>query len=200
MKLYYSPGACSLSPHIVLREVGQKFDLVKVDLGTHKTAAGEDYYKINPKGAVPALQLDDGSLLTEGAAIVQYIGDQAAGSTLMPKAGTLERYREIEWLNWIAAEMHKSMGGLFNKDLAAKAGDIIKQRIAAQLAILEKHLAKNDYLLGKTFTAADAYAFTVLGWGQYVGVDIKAYPSVAAYVGRVAQRPAVQAALKAEHS
>jgi glutathione S-transferase len=200
MKLYYSPGACSLSPHIALREAGQKFDLVKVDLGTKKTEKGEDYYLINAKGAVPALQLDNGSVLTEGAAIVQYVGDHAEGSSLVPKAGTMERYREVEWLNWIAAELHKSMGSLFNKDMAAKSGEIIKKRIDAHLAYLDKHLAKNDYLLGPHFTAADGYAFTILGWAPHVGVDTSKYKNVAAFIERVGKRPAVQAALKAEAS
>lgn len=198
MKLYYAPGACSMSPHIVLREAGQKFDLVKVDLGTHKTESGADYKKINPKGAVPALELDNGEVLTEGAVIVQYVADHAKNTQLMPAAGSMERYREAETLNWIAAEFHKSMGSLFNKELAEKAGDLIKTRIAGQLAYLEGRLQGKDYLVGNHFTAADAYAFTILGWGQYVGVDASAYPNVKAYMGRIGARPTVQATLKAE--
>ena len=198
MKLYYAPGACSMSPHIVLREAGQKFDLVKVDLGTHKTESGADFYKINPKGAVPALELDNGEVLTEGAVIVQYVGDHAKNTQLMPAAGSMERVRENETLNWIGAEFHKSMGSLFNPALAEKAGDIIKTRIGGQLKYLDGRLQGKDYLVGSHFTAADAYAFTILGWGQHVGVDVNTYPNVKAYIGRIAARPSVQATLKAE--
>lgn len=198
MKLYYAPGACSMSPHIVLREAGQKFDLVKVDLGTHKTESGADYYAINPKGAVPALELDNGEVLTEGAVIVQYVGDLAKNTQLMPAAGSMERVRENETLNWVAAEFHKSMGSLFNPALAEKAGDILKTRIAGQLKYLDGRLQGKDYLVGSNFTAADAYAFTILGWGQHVGVDVNTYPNVKAYIGRIAARPSVQATLKAE--
>lgn len=198
MKLYYAPGACSMSPHILLNETGQKFELVKVDLGSKKTEAGDDYLKVNPKGAVPALQLDNGEVLTEGAVIAQYIADHAPDKQLIAKAGSMERYRQQEWLNWIASEFHKSMGGLFNKAMAEKAGDLIKQRIATQLAHLDRSLDKNDYLAGKNFGAPDAYAFTIASWGQYVGVDISQYKNVAAYMGRVGARPSVQAMLKAE--
>ncbi len=198
MKLYYAPGACSMSPHIVLHETGAKFDIVKVDLGTHKTEKGDDYFAINAKGAVPALQLDNGDVLTEGAVIVQYLGDHAKDSNIMPKAGSMERVRENEWLNWVAAEFHKPMGSLFNKDMAAKAGDLIKANIGNKLAYLEKHLTKHEYLVGGHFTAADAYAFTILGWAPHVGVDISAYKNVGAYLGRIGGRPAVQATLKAE--
>jgi len=198
MKLYYSPGACSMSQHIVLHETGAKFDIVKVDLGTHKTETGEDYYAINPKGAVPALMLDNGEVLTENVAIAQYVGDHAKESHIMPKAGTMERYREVEWLNWVSAEFHKPMGSLFGKDMAAKAGDLIKANVEKKLAYLDQHLAKHEYLVGNHFTAADAYAFTILGWAGHVGVDLSAHKNVGAYMGRVAQRPAVQATLKAE--
>ena len=200
MKLYYSPGACSLSPHIVLRETGAKFDLVKVNLADHKTEAGEDFYAINPKGAVPALQLDNGDVLTEGAMIVQYVADHAKDHDVdvMPKAGTMERYRQAEWLNWVAAEFHKPMGSLFGKDMASAAGDLIKINIDKKAAYLDKHLAKHEYLMGKHFTAADAYAFTILSWAPHVGADITKYKNVAAFQARVGARPAVQAALKAE--
>jgi glutathione S-transferase len=147
---------------------------------------------------VPALQLDNGDVITEGSAIVQYICDHASPSSLMPKAGTMERYRQVEWLNYVAAELHKSMGSLFNKDMAAKAGDAIKANIEKKLQFLDKHLSSHAYLTGGDFTAADAYAFTVLGWGQHVGVDISKHPHVAAYVGKIASRPTVQATLKAE--
>jgi len=200
MKLYYGPGLCSLSPHIVLRETGTKFDLVKVSLADHKTETGEDYYAINPKGAVPALQLDNGEVLTEGAVIVQYVGDHAKDKdvSVMPKAGTMERYREIEWLNWIASELHKSYSPLFNKAFAEKAGDIQRANIEKKVAHLDKHFAGNEYLLGKTFTAADAYAFTVLGWSPHVGIDLSKHKNVTAFQARIGARPAVQAALKAE--
>ncbi len=197
MKLYYSPGTCSLSPHILLRETGTPFEAVKVSLATHKTEAGADYYAINPKGAVPALELDDGSVLTEGAAIVQYIGDKA-GNAMMPAAGTMDRYRQNEWLNYISTEVHKGFSGLFNKELAAKSGDVIKAKLATQLAYLDTHFAKHDYLMGTQFTAADAYAFTVLGWGQYVGVDTNAYANVAKFQARIGARPKVQETLTAE--
>ena len=198
MKLYYAPGACSMSPHIVLRETGTKFEAVKVNFADHKTEKGEDYYAINPKGAVPALHLDNGQVLTEGSAIVQYIGDHATGSTIMPKAGTPERYKEIEWLNWIASEFHKPMGSLFNKGMAEAAGTLIKTNIGNKLAYLDKHLATHEYLLGTTFTAADAYAFTVLSWAGPVGVDLAKYPHVTKFQAKVGARPAVQAMLKAE--
>jgi glutathione S-transferase len=198
MKLYYSPGACSLSPHIVARECGQRIDLVKVDLGTKRTEKGEDYRKVNPHGYVPALELDNGTVLTEGPAIVQYIADKAPGSGVVPAAGTIERYKQLAWLNHITSELHKSMGALFNERMAAQAGDLIKLNIAARLATLDKHLAGKDYIMGKQFTAADAYAFTVLGWGKYVGVDVEKYPNIKAFMARVASRPKVQEALKAE--
>ena len=198
MKLYYSPGACSMASHIALHETGAKFEAVKVTLNDHKTAKGEDFYAINPKGAVPTLQLDNGQVLTEGAVILQYIGDHAEGSTIMPKAGTMERYREAEWLNWIASEFHKPMGSFFNKAMAEKAGDLNKVTVDKRVAHLDQHLATHHYLMGKTFTAADAYAFTVLSWAAHAGIDISKYKNVGAYMARVGARPSVQATLKAE--
>lgn len=198
MKLYYSPGACSLSPHIVLREAGQKFDLIKVDLATKKTETGDDYLAINPRGAVPALQMDNGEVLTEGAAIVQYIADKADATALVPKAGTTERYKQLQWLNFVASELHKSMGALFNDKMATQAGDVIKGKIVKDLSFLNSHLGKQQYLAGSSFTAADAYAFTILGWGQHVGVDVDKHANVKAYMGRIGARPKVQEALKAE--
>lgn len=198
MKLYYSPGACSMSPHIVMRELGLKFDLVKVDLGSKKTEAGDDYTKVNSKGSVPALQLDNGDVLTECAVIVQYLADNAPGNSLAAKPGSMERVRQQEWLNWIAAEFHKSMGSLFNKPLAEKAGDIFKTRIGNQLAHLDAGLAKTGYLSGSSFGLPDAYAFTVASWGQYVGVDVSKYPNVQKFMQQVGSRPSVQAMLKAE--
>ncbi|KAB2845820.1 MAG: glutathione transferase GstA [Hyphomicrobiaceae bacterium] len=195
MKLYYSPGACSLSPHIVLRELGQKFDLVKVDLATKKTESGADYKSINPFGYVPALDVD-GQVLTEGPAIVQYLADKAG--KLAPANGTLERYRLQQWLNFTTSELHKGMGSLFNKDLAAKAGDIVKERLALRLQVLDNHLKGKDFILGKEYSVVDAYVFTVLGWAKFVDVDLSKYANIGAYLGRVGARPAVQAALKAE--
>jgi glutathione S-transferase len=198
MKLYYSPGACSLASHILLNETGTRHEAIKVNLGEHKTEKGEDYYAINPKGAVPALQLDNGDVLTEGAVILQYVGDHAADSNVMPKAGSMERYREAEWLNWIASEFHKPMGSFFNKAMTEKAGDINRATVEKRLAHLDKHLAGHDYLMGKTFTAADAYAFTILTWVGATGIDLAKYKNVAAYSARVGARPAVQATMKSE--
>jgi glutathione S-transferase len=198
MKLYYSPGACSMASHILLNETGAKFEAVKVNLGTHKTEKGEDFYAINSKGAVPALKLNNGDVLTEGAVILQYVGDQAEGSSVMPKPGSMERYREAEWLNWIASEFHKPMGSFFNKAMTEKVGDLNKVAVGKRLAHLDKHLATHDYLMGKTFTAADAYAFTILSWAGHAGIDTSPYKSVTAYMARIAARPSVQATLKAE--
>jgi glutathione S-transferase len=198
MKLYYSPGACSMAPHIVLREIGKKFDLEQVDLGTKKTAAGKDYTKINPKGYVPTLELNNGDVLTEVSTIVQYLADKAKATKILPKPGTMARYRAMEMLNFISSELHKSFGPLFNKDFPEAARTMNIERIGKRLDFLDKLLAKNKFLLGKSFSVADSYAFTVLGWGKYVGIDVSKWKNVAAYLGRVAERPAVQAALKAE--
>ena len=198
MKLYYAPGACSMSSHIVLRETGAKFEAVKVDLGSKKTEHNADYLAINPKGSVPALQLDNGDVITECAVIAQYVGDHASGSDIMPKAGTMERVRENEWLNFIASDYHKPMGSLFNKDMAAKAGDLIKTNITRRTTTLDNHLAKHEYLVGNRFTAADAYAFTVLNWAGGVGFDLSPFKNIGPYMARIAARPAVQATLKAE--
>jgi glutathione S-transferase len=198
MKLYYAPGACSLSPHIVAREAGIAIELEKVDLRAHKTENGEDFMAVNPKGYVPALKLDDGSVLTEGPAIVQYLADQKPASKLAPAAGTLERYRLQEWLAFIGTELHKSFGPLFNPATPDAVKQTAKANIEKRLAYLNDQLAKRQFLLGDTFTAADAYAFTILNWTNFVGMDLKAYPNVAAYSGRIAARPKVQEALKAE--
>lgn len=199
MKLYYSPGACSLSPHIVLRELGSKFDLVKVDTKTHKTASGDDYYKLNPKGYVPMLELDTGERITEGPAIVQYLADQKGDGSLAPKAGTIERVRLQEWLNFITSEIHKGIGGLFNPKMPEEFKTVVKERFSSLNAkILDDHLAKNDFVLGKAFSVADAYLFTVLGWGKHVGIDMSRWPNITKYLERVGARPKVQEALKAE--
>jgi glutathione S-transferase len=196
MKLFYSPGACSLSPHIALREAGLPFEAVLASTKTKKLADGTDFYTINPKGYVPALVLDDGTLLTEGPAIVQYIADQAPASHLAPAAGTMARYKLMEWLNFITSELHKGFSPLFNKDMPDAAKDMT--RSGERFAWVNSQLEGRDYLMGETFTVADAYLFTVASWGKYVAVDITGLPHLMAFMGRVAARPAVQAALKAE--
>jgi glutathione S-transferase len=198
MKLYYSPGACSLSPHIVLRESGLPFTPVLADTKTHQLADGTDYYTINPKGYVPLLELDNGERLSEGPAIVQYIADQVPGKELVPAAGTMARYRVLEWLNYITSELHKSFGPLFNKDFPEAGKAFFKNKLGERLAWVDQQLGAKQYLTGDQFTVADAYLFTVAGWGQYVGVDTKHLPALSAYMARVAARPAVQEAMKAE--
>jgi glutathione S-transferase len=197
-KLYYSPGACSLSPHIVLREAGLPFDLVLASTKTHKLADGTDYYGINPKGYVPLLELDDGQRLSEGPVIVQYIADQAPATQLAPAAGTMARYRVMEWLNFITSELHKGFSPLFNPATPEDYKPLVRTRLAERFAWVNSQLEGRAYLMGDTFTVADAYLFTVAGWGKYVGVDISGLANLSAYMGRVAARPAVQEALKAE--
>jgi glutathione S-transferase len=198
MKLYYSPGACSLSPHIALHEAGLKFDIEEVDLGTKKTKSGADYSKINAKGYVPALQLDNGQVLTEAAVVAQYIADQKPEANLMPRAGSPERYRALEWLNYIAAEVHKGFGPLWSDATPDSYKQTVKDNLAKKFAFLEKHLAGKKFLLGDQFSIADGYLFTVLGWTKYMNMSLDAYPNLSAYTVRIAGRPAVQAALRAE--
>jgi glutathione S-transferase len=198
MKLYYSPGACSLSPHIVLLEAGLAADHVKVDLASHKTADGADYYTVNGKGYVPTLQLDDGTLLTEGPAIVQYLADQAPASGLAPANGTLARYQLQEWLNFISAEIHKTLGALFDRTLSEDARAAVVARIGKRFDWLAKRLEGKQYLTGNTFSVADAYLFTLLNWKDWLKIDLTKWPVLVAYHARVAARPNVQAALKAE--
>lgn len=198
MKLYYAPGACSLAPHIALREAGLPFDLVKVLFPGKKTETGEDFHAINPKGAVPALALDDGEVLTEAAAILKYVADRAPNARLAPAHGTRERYRLAEWLNYIASELHKGFGPLWNARTPSEYRTIVKENLAKQFAYLERRLAGHDYLLGGDFTVADAYAFTILNWAKHHEVDLLPYPKVRAFMERVAKRPAVQKALAAE--
>ncbi|MBI4988813.1 MAG: glutathione transferase GstA [Rhodocyclales bacterium] len=198
MKLYYSPGACSLSPHIALREAGLAFETVKKELHSQTLEDGSDYRAINPKGYVPALVLDDGQILTEGPAIVQYIADLVPGKKLAPPAGTMERVRLQEWLNYITSEIHKTFSPLFNKkaseDWKAAARELLDRRID----IVAKALEGRAWLMGDAFTVADCYLFTVLNWANWVKVDLSRWPGLAEYLKRVAARPAVQAALKAE--
>lgn len=200
MKLYYAPGACSLSPHIVLREAGLPFDLVKVDMKTKKTDQGEDFSAINPKGYVPLLELDNGERLSEGPAIVQYIADQAPQKRLAPPNGSFERSRLQEWLNFITSELHKSFGPLFNPATPDDYKPLAKANITKRLTYVDQTLdkSKQPFLLGDTFTVADAYLFTVTNWTAHVGVDIKSLSKLTEYQNRVRERPAVAAALRAE--
>ncbi len=200
MRLYYAPGACSLSPHIVLREADRRFDLERVDLRTHRTASGADFLKINPKGYVPALQLDGpGSpILTEGPAIVQYLGDLAPDAHLVPPAGTLARYHLQEWLNFISSEIHKQFGPLLEPGTPAVVAEHQRGKIGARLLYLQDVLDDRAFLLGETFTVADAYLFTMLQWCNPQGIDLALYPNLDDYEARIAQRPAVSAALSAE--
>jgi len=198
MKLYYSPGACSLSPHIVLREAGLPFELVLASTKSHKLQDGTDYYTINAKGYVPLLEFDDGQRLSEGPAIVQWIADQAPASKLAPAAGTLERYRLQEWLNFITSELHKGFSPLFNPAMPEEAKAIFRAKLLDRFKWVDGQLAGKQFLMGDAFTAADAYLFTVSGWTVPTNLDISGYANLAAWRERVAARPAVQAALKAE--
>jgi glutathione S-transferase len=197
-KLYYSPGACSLSPHIVLHESKLPFQAVMASTKTHKLADGTDFYTLNPKGYVPLLELDDGTRLSEGAVIVQYIADQVPASGLMPAAGTMERYRVMEWLNFITSELHKGFSPLFNPAMPEEAKALARTKLLERLTWVDSQLAGKNHLMGEPFTVADAYLFTVAGWGRHVAVDIGGLHNLGAFMARVAARPAVQAAMKAE--
>jgi glutathione S-transferase len=196
--LYFAPGACSLSPHIALREAGLPFTLEQVDLGTKKTKSGADFLKVNAKGQVPVLQLDGGEQLTEGPAIVQYIADQAPASGLAPANGTVARYHLQEWLNYVASELHKGFSPLFNPKTPDAYRAMVKENLAARFTHLDTHLASRQYLLGDKFSVADAYCFTVVGWSKYHDIDLGKWPNLKAYMDRVAARPKVQEAMKAE--
>jgi glutathione S-transferase len=198
MELFYAPGACSLSPHIVLREAGLPFKLRKVDFATKAVDGGGSYLDVNPKGYVPALRLDDGRVLTEGPAIVQYLADQNLDARLAPKAGTWERYQLQEWLNFITSEIHKSFSPLFNKAASRDWKDAVTANLRRRFDWLQTQLAARKYLTGDTFTVADAYLFTVLRWATPVGIDLGQWPALKAYHGRIAERPKVEEALKAE--
>ena len=198
MKLYFAPGVCSLSPHIVLNEAGLPFEKVKVDNKSKAMDGGGDYRTVNPLGYVPALQLDDGTVLTEGPAIVQYIADKVPGKKLAPPNGTLERTKLQSWLNFVTSELHKGFSPLFNPSMPDEAKKIFRERLATRFAHLDKHLANNEYLMGKDFSVADAYLFVVSNWASRVDVDLSPYANVLAYRKRVGARPAVQAAMKAE--
>jgi glutathione S-transferase len=198
MKLYYSPGACSLSPHIALQESGLAYEAIAAPTKTHKLPDGTDYYTINPLGYVPLLVLDDGRQLREGPAIVQYIADQVPAKTLAPANGTYERYKLQEWLNFIGTELHKGFSPLFTPGTPEETKTASKTRLNARLQWVDGELAKGDYLMGDTFTVADGYLFTVAGWTKYVGIDISALTHLTAYMARVGSRPAVQEAMRAE--
>jgi glutathione S-transferase len=198
MKLYFAPGACSLSPHIALREADLPFELVKVNFATKTAENGESFLAVNPKGAVPALRLDDGEVLTEAAAIVQAIADLAPGKRLAPTAGTRERIRLQEWLNYIATELHKGFAPLFKQDTPAGYKAIVKQNLAKQFTYLDRQLAGRDYLMGDTFTVADGYAYTILNWAHFQQIDLAPYANISTYMARVAARPAVRETLKVE--
>ena len=196
MKLYFSPGACSLAPHILLRETGARFELAKVDTASHVTAAGDDFYAVNPKGQVPLLELADGERLSEGAIIAQYISESAVGSRLLPATG-MARYRVLEWQNYVASELHKSYTPLFNPALAADAKQTLKAGLRRKYEWLDSRLG-NAYLTGDDFTVADAYLFVVSQWAKYVDLDLSDLSNLQAYLGRVASRPAVREAMQAE--
>jgi glutathione S-transferase len=198
MKLYYSQGACSLSPHIVLREAGLAFEPVLAPTKTHKLTDGTDYYSINPLGYVPLLELDDGTRLREGPAIVQYIADQVPTKNLAPANGTLPRYRLQEWLTFIGTEIHKTFSPLFNAAMPDEGKKISRDRIAKRFEFLNGELAGKQYLMGDHFTVADAYLYAVTRWSKPLQIDLAPYPNLKAHHERVAARPAVQEALKVE--
>lgn len=198
MKLYFAPGVCSLSPHIVLEEAGLPYSAVKTDIRAKTIEGGDDYARINPLGYVPALQLDDGTVLTEGPAIVQYIADKVPEKQLAPANGTLERYQMQGWLNFISSELHKGFSPLFNPAMPDEAKKIARDRLASRLAHVARHLGSRDFLMGARFSVPDAYLFTVLRWTVPAKVDLSPYPSLKAFMERMASRPAVKAAMRAE--
>lgn len=198
MKLYFSPAACSLSPHIALCEAGLPHTIDQVDLKAKKTATDADFLRINPKGYVPALQFDDGTVLTEGPAIVQWIADQVPEKHLAPPAGTMERYHLVEWLNFIGTELHQTMAALFKPDLPDVTRAALVERIGKRLDYVEGQIGGKTWLMGDHFTVADGYLFTVLGWARWVKFDLSKWTGLQAYASRVAARPHVQQAMKAE--
>ena len=198
MKLYYSPGACSLSPHIALHEAGLAFEAIPAPTKTHQLPDGSDYYQVNPLGYVPYLVLDSGEALREGPAIVQYIADQVPQKNLAPANGSMARYQLQSWLNFIGTELHKGFSPLFNHAVPAEAKQVFKDRLLSRLTWLDGELAGKQYLMGDQFTVADGYLFTVTNWPAMVGMDITGLANLAAFRARVAARPAVQAAMKAE--
>jgi glutathione S-transferase len=198
MKLYYTPGACSMAVHVTLREAGLPFDLEKVDLRSKRTQNGEDYARINPKGYVPALQLEDGSVLTEVGVCVQYVADLAPHSELAPIAGTMARYRLMEWINFTATEIHKTFGPLFDPSVTEEFRQRQIGLLSKRFAYLEQHLSDHEFVTGAKFTSADAYLFTVLNWTHVVKMELSRWPALKDYAKRVAERPMVRETMKTE--
>jgi len=199
MKLYYSPGACSLAPHIVAREAGLAIELVEVDLAKHKLKDGGDYFAINPRGYVPLLELDDGTRLTEVAALVQYLADLNPQAKLAPTAGTFDRIKLQSWLTFVSSELHKVFSPwLWHKDTAPSTVKAVREKIALRFIELDRVLAAQPYLMGERFSVADAYAFAIVNWSNLLDVSLAPYPALADYVARIAERPAVRAAMRAE--
>ena len=198
MKLYYSPGACSLAPHIVAREAGLSPDLEKVDLANRTTASGRSYLEVNPKGYVPALQVQDGTLMTEVSALIQYLADQAPQAGLIPAVGTPERYKVLEWIGFVSTEIHKGFGPLWNPTTPDAVKQATKERLFQRFAYVDQQLDGRPYLTGERFTVADAYLFVVVNWTNFHGLSLGQYPNLTAFMDRVAARPKVQEALQAE--
>ncbi|SQI41025.1 Glutathione S-transferase GST-6.0 [Leminorella richardii] len=198
MKLFYKPGACSLSPHIILNEIGLNYSVEKVDLATKKTEHGDDFLQVNPKGQVPTLQLNDGSILTEGVAIVQYLAHRAPAKHLLPTVDTMDYYHAIEWLNYISTELHKGFSPLFNPQTPEDFKLVTKDRLFKQFSYVNSVLEKRPHILGATFSVADAYLFTVTRWAAAVKLDLSSLKALTDYMTRISERPAVKAALKAE--
>lgn len=198
MKLYFSPGACSMASHLVLNELGLKWETESVSLKEHKTKTGADFYKINPKGYVPALSLDNGQTLTEGAVILQYLADQKPESQLIPKTGTFERYRCQEWLNFVSTEVHKNFSPFFGENMPEQTRMTLKSTLAKRFEYLANHLKTNPFLMGSQYTVADAYLFTILSWSPHLKIDLTPYPALMGYVERIKSRPATMATLKEE--
>ena len=198
MKLYFAPAACSMAAHIALNEAGLDYELERVDLKAHQTASGEDYYAINPKGSVPALAYNGGSVLTEAAVVLQYIADRKPEAWLAPAAGSIERYRLMEWLNFVSSELHKGFGPFWNPKASADAREQAKEKLAQRFAFVAKALGDKAYLMGDVFTVADAYLYTVLAWTKIHGIDLSPWPPLQAYLARVRERPAVKRTLEEE--
>jgi len=198
MKLYYFPGACSLAAHIVLRETGCAFDLDAVNLGTKTTSAGEDFQKINPKGYVPALSLDDGQVLTEVGTLLLYLADRKPENGLAPEPGTMERYRLLEWISFISSEVHKQYGPLWNAGSPEASQQAARELLECRYDYLNRILGARPYLMGERYSVVDAYLFTVLNWCNFHSIDLGRWPALEDYVARIAARPAAQAAMKAE--
>lgn len=197
MKLYYSPGTCSLAPDIVMHELALQFDMVKVDLQSKQTDEG-DYRQVNPKGYVPAIKLDSGEVLTEVAVMLQYLSDQSPQKNLFPRFGSMERYHAMEWLNFVATEFHKGIGMFFNPALTDDVKKALTERLGGRFKVFDAHVQKGEWILGSQFSIVDAYAFTVLRWAHYVKIDLSAYRGILGFMERVQNRPAVAAALEAE--